>query len=594
MTSYTDPKLVLPPSAERGGPSSAACASLNGVPRFVSYTSPVSTGRHDGAPHAGTLPLSLIAHIVSLLDDIADVSRVCRTSRLLYYMTVPQLYRRVQLRSYNGIRYVNGRPEGFGGCSPFMSGLNGLVTNNHAHLVEEFRIWGQWKEVGVEDFAQGRVPDNSMMLNILLRAATDKMVKLRTFSWELSCKPLKTVYQGLAAHNTLTSLTIKFPSSRVPRPSVVVPPMPNLRAFKAIDIDPLCYSDDFSLMILQSKKLEDLRLHFSPRMRREAEPTLNLETYFGRCLKHNYLVPLKHMGIQNFFGFKTEVLEAIFDPNTCTSVTSLDTWGGVSSDPRNVFVDDTWKTITRDMRKHFKVVRCNEFSSYHVEAVSRWSGLEKVYIVSAKTPRSADTAEQTRSTCGTTQHFEASDPITPSDSPVSDHEMMQLGRGYIHALTRHHGASLKHLLLSDQWALTANDISEIVRFCPNLEQLGIAVNSTSPIFLRLLMPFLAKLQVLRILANEWSLEHLRTVSDEERVEGMSADMWKQGAESLRYVGIADRIHEIGKNYQIVHKNGTVETRREVKIVDLEAVKHVAIWKLDSLSLDVDPIAPFDP
>jgi len=113
-------------------------------------------------------------------------------------------------------------------------------------------------------------------------------------------------------------------------------------------------------------------------------------------------------------------------------------------------------------------------------------------------------------------------------------------------------------------------------------------------FLRLLMPFLPKLQVLRVLSNEWSLEHLRTVSDEERVEGMSADMWKQGAEALRYVGIADKVHEIGKNYQLVRKNGSVETRREVKVVDLETVKHVAIWKLDSLSLDVDPVAPFNP
>lgn len=449
MTSYSNRKLVLPPSAEQGTTSlSEAYAPLNGVPRFVTYTSPVSTGRDGVAPHAGTLPLNLIAHIVSLLDDIADVSRVCRTSRLLYYMTVPQLYRRVQLRSYSEIRYVNGRPEGFGGGSPFMSGLNGLVTNSHAQLVEDFRICGQWKEVGVEDFAQGRVPDNSMMLNILLRAATDKMVKLQRFSWQLSCKPLKTVYQGLAAHSTLTSLTIRFPSSRVPRPSVVIPPMPNLRVFKATDIDPLCYPDDISLMLLHSKKLEDLRLHFSPRMRREAEPTLNLENFFGRCLKHNYLVPIKHMGIQNFFGFKTDGLEAVFDPSTCKSVTCFDTWGGVSSDPSNVYVDDTWKSVTRDMPKHFQVVRCNEISTYQVETISRWSGLEKVYIVSARTPRPADTAEHTPRSNGIARSFEDGDLITPSDSPVSGHEMIQLGRAYIHALTRHHGASLKHLLLS--------------------------------------------------------------------------------------------------------------------------------------------------
>lgn len=133
-----------------------------------------------------------------------------------------------------------------------------------------------------------------MMLNILLRNATDNMAKLRSFSWELDCKPLKTLYTGLASHNTLTSLTLKFPSARIPRPSVLIPPMANLRAFKATDIDPMCYPDDISLLLLHSKKIEDLRLHFSPRMRREAEGTMTLTQYFGRCYKAGYRLKLKH------------------------------------------------------------------------------------------------------------------------------------------------------------------------------------------------------------------------------------------------------------------------------------------------------------
>jgi hypothetical protein len=157
-------------------------------------------------------------------------------------MTLPQLYQRVHLHSYADIRYVNGKPEGFGSGSPFMMALNGLATKGHAALVHDFRVWGLWKETGVEDFAKGRVPDNSMMLNVILRASTDKMVKLKSFSWELDCKPLKTLYTGLSLHATLTSLTLRFPSARIPRPSVLIPPMANLRVFKAMDIDPMCVS----------------------------------------------------------------------------------------------------------------------------------------------------------------------------------------------------------------------------------------------------------------------------------------------------------------------------------------------------------------
>lgn len=272
------------------------------IPRFVQYTSPVSTSRGPEEGVAAILPLNIIALITQYIEDVGDLARFTRTCRLLYYMTLPNLYQKVALHSYPEMRYTNGRPEGYGSGSPFMMALNGLVTKNHGALVEDFRVWGVWREVGQEDFAKGRVPDNTMMLGILLRTATDKMVKLRSFSWELDCKPLKTLYQGLATHDTLTSLTLKFPKSRMPRPSVMIPPMASLRAFKATDIDPLCYPDDLSMLFLHSKRLEDVRMHFSPRMRRDAEPSASFQTYFGRCEKAGYLMKLKHFAIQNFFG----------------------------------------------------------------------------------------------------------------------------------------------------------------------------------------------------------------------------------------------------------------------------------------------------
>src|SRR5258708_728457 len=82
-----------------------------------------------GAFGVDSLPLTTVAHIISYLDDdVASLARLCRTSRVLYYMTLPHLWKRVDLKSYSCIRYRDDVPEGFGSASPFSMGLNALVT----------------------------------------------------------------------------------------------------------------------------------------------------------------------------------------------------------------------------------------------------------------------------------------------------------------------------------------------------------------------------------------------------------------------------------------------------------------------------------
>lgn len=138
--------------------NSASRTPFDAVPNVLPFTSlaPNNAPDTNGGPvTATTLPLNLIALIVSFLDDVGDLARVTRTSRLLYYMTLPQLYRQVHLHSYADIKYVNGKPSGFGGGSPFLAALSGLAIKGHAALVHDFRVYGEWKEVGVEDFAKG-------------------------------------------------------------------------------------------------------------------------------------------------------------------------------------------------------------------------------------------------------------------------------------------------------------------------------------------------------------------------------------------------------------------------------------------------------
>lgn len=102
----------------------------------------------------------------------------------MYYMTIPQLYEKVALRSYPELRYVEGRPEGFGAGSPFCMALSGLATNNTSTLVKDFRVCGTWPEPRREDYHKGLVPDSTMLLGISLRAVIDKMANITTFRYD--------------------------------------------------------------------------------------------------------------------------------------------------------------------------------------------------------------------------------------------------------------------------------------------------------------------------------------------------------------------------------------------------------------------------
>jgi arabinogalactan endo-1,4-beta-galactosidase len=62
-------------------------------------------------------------------------------------------------------------------------GLNTLVARTFTDYVESFRVVGDWREHDDDDYKHGRVPDNTMMLQIAMRAALDKMKKLQAFAY---------------------------------------------------------------------------------------------------------------------------------------------------------------------------------------------------------------------------------------------------------------------------------------------------------------------------------------------------------------------------------------------------------------------------
>lgn len=571
-----------------------------GPPMPLQYTSPVSVYQRQN------LPLNLVALILSYIDDIADLARVTRTSRLLYYMTLPRLYEKVTLRSYSELRYKdNGRPEGYGSGSPFAMGLNGLVTKNVAQYVRSWRLVGDWRESDLDDFSKGRVPDNSMMLNIAVRAGMDRMDKLTEFAWELNTKPLQTIYQGLQANSSLQSLTLKFPNTRVPRPTVVIPPLPNLREFKARDIDPLCYPDDISVLLAHSKKLQSLHLHWSPRMRDSGEESTNLTAYFGRCIANKQPLKLKRYSMVNLYTRATNIdLDELIDVDTLEEISFINC---NTQDAITVFIDDTWRLFEpQKVPKNLKLMRGDVLDAKQATVMAQLKGLEKLYIVNAKrkpprtTPNGVSPAANNNAFTGFNSDGTASQsPFAAGngpDTPMS-RESATIAGDYLAAITRHLGKTLRHLLLSDQWLLGGEVLVQLGRACPHLEQLGVALEEKNPENMRQLLKFLPRLWALRILirATTQELELMQSISGNLHEQVISFELRRKEWNGLKYLGIGDMVFECGGVREVpgasTPKSPADPTtgeelgvRRIVKKVDRSEVKDVEIWKMDTLDI----------
>lgn len=257
-------------------------------------------------------------------------------------------------------------------------------------------------------------------------------------------------------------------------------------------------------------------------------------------------------------------------------------FGGVKGNSANVFLDDTWKNIPADMKTHFRATRVNEPAPQHVRMLSQATGLERLYFVNAKPMKTGHTPDDPGA------------PATPGGTPP-DEDSMALGKQYMYTLTRNHGSSLKHLLLSDQWSLSQEDIGDLIRHCPNLEQLALAVNSASTLsIVRLLLPFLPKLYALRFLGNDPLEQQCRSITPGKHLEVIGAYLDNLGAQQLKWMGIGDAVFKVGGRYEVMQEDGSMEGIREVWEMTAEDAKHVEIWGLDVLDLAADPVARFNP
>lgn len=389
---------------------------------------------------------------------------------------------------------------------------------------------------------------------------------------------LPTMWQGLATKSTLTALTVRFPSQRHSRPVALVPPMPNLKSLKLYDIDPLCYTDDVSLLLLEAKKLEELKLIWSPRMRDAREPSISLDSFFSKLIAAPHTLPVKRTTIKNLYTINNIVCSNVFDCTAMEEVAFINSTGGSGEDAISAFLDNSWRPSKADLMPNLKTIRVDKVSRPQLDYFREIKALEKLYLIGPKKPLKGRGSES--------RILLNSPPSTSMNSPINDWSTQSLKDEYLETLAKYHGKSLRHLLLMPQWRLSADDIALIVSQCPNLEQLGLSVEFANLSSLRLLIPFLKNLTALRLLENPEDrsfTENMRTINHEDCHEKMGDGMLGK----LEWVEVAGMLFEVGNRELQQYgpaTDGNEVWRSRVWKRPLGAADHLEIFGLDSFEV----------
>ncbi|KAL8730381.1 MAG: hypothetical protein Q9166_004146 [cf. Caloplaca sp. 2 TL-2023] len=358
---------------------------------------------------------------------------------------------------------------------------------------------------------------------------------------------------------------------------MIVPALPSLVCLKVLDIDPLCYVDDISVLLAESKKLRELTVVWSPRMREMKEPSVNLGSIFNRCRAKDRSLTLTKVAIKNLFTYADDSCEKYYDPSAIQEITVINSTGGVGDNGAAAFVDSSFRRMGPPL-PNLKSIRGDKVSKDFLLLLANTRGLEKLYIVGDKKANMHDGPDNLPRS-----------PTSNGSSTPSDLRSDSLRDDMIEAIAQNHGQTLRHLLLPPQWRLTSDNIALIIRNCPNLEQIGFGAEFDRFMSMRLLMPFLPKVTAVRILDNPDSndfrdkMHELDDGRHEKHIgSATSAREWTK----VRWMELADLLFETGKTELMDDPDnpGKMSYRRNVWKQDRKAVKDIEIWKMDSLDV----------
>jgi hypothetical protein len=416
---------------------------------------------------------------------------------------------------------------------------------------------------------------------------------------------MQSVYEGLMHKPLLTSLTLRCPTRRIPRPAAAIPPLPNLITFVIYDIDPLCYPDNISLLMLTAKRLENLKMHWSPRMRESGEESVSLLRYFGRAMAAKHQIPIKRMALYNLYTRnEDDGFEDVNDHAKLEEITVMNSMG--NSDPINVFLDNTWKMKAHhQVPTNLKMMRTDVQDMEHVGMLARIRGMDRLYLInrpkSSKSTSTAATPITPAATSGNTPAANHTTGATPAqNSPASEEQCKGLASNYLAVIQSNH-PTMRHLLLSPRWRLSADAIKKLCQSCPNLEQLGLASDLPPLEALHDAFVLCPNLWAVRTLIppNSDAADKYYTVDIDMHIFVLATELWRPGYRSLKYFGIGDHVFKLGgvvyppkgqasvpegqENSMNARRAGPM---RRIEAVERSSVEWIDIWRMDSVEFDV--------
>lgn len=414
---------------------------------------------------------------------------------------------------------------------------------------------------------------------------------------------------------SLTSLILRFPTRRIPRPTAVLPPFPNLTSLICYDIDPLSSPDNISLLLLMSKKLENLKLHFSPRMREAGEESIQLQAYFGRCLAAGYVMNLKRIAMYNLYcRNQGEGFETTMNPLTLEEMTIVNSMG--SSDPMTVFLDNTWRlNPTKTVPVNLKMLRVDNAEPEQIAMFTKHYGLERLYFISkpntcksnsTTTSPSSPSSTTTPNTNGMNGMNTGSAAGTPRTT--TEGECKSIAGDYLAAIQSNH-RTLRHLLLLDHWVLSDDTLFKLCQKLPELEQLAFACAIPHMESLRRIISLVPKVWALRLLIAPGSAfqAHMDSMDMEMHKFALSTELWRPEYSKIRYLGMGNKAFKLGEVVWPKGKSKAMAEReaqsgspfqratsmlelsrgpvRKMELVEPRSLNWIEIWGMDSTEFE---------
>ena len=374
----------------------------------------------------------------------------------------------------------------------------------------------------------------------------------------------------------------------------LAPAIPTLTDLFIHDIDPLCYADDISFLLLGSTNLRHLKLHWSPRMRQCNEPSVHPAVYFGRIEAARIMMKLRSLSVCNLFTYKAEHCPNVFDPMTLESITFLNSTSALGDNGGTAFMDgEDWRSTPEWKMPNLRSFRVDRVSRTQCEFIANLAGLERLYLVGPQARASGITSAADSPT--PLPRSPESGTNTSSPSSTDSTSIVALKDAYLSTITSVHGPTLKHLLLLPQWRLSEDQIATIVRCCPNLEQIALGAEMGTFNQMRILIPFLKKITCVRILSNPDDPAFLDLMREKGRtgkhMQKMEEETIGPQWDHVRYfeLGSDEMIYELGTRYKVQvpgENEGEVQEvwKRPIKKVERGRVAHIPIFAMDSMDI----------